>query len=57
MDYRAYRQDRANGRPPWWVWFEPPKRWPGWLHGLTCTHCRGLRRYAASLPNRNPEER
>jgi len=42
---RTYRQDRRNGRPPWWVWFEPPRCWPKWLHLLTCTYCHGWNRY------------
>lgn len=45
---RAYRQDRANGRPPWWRWFEPPRWWPKWLHLQTCTYCRGVRAHFRS---------
>jgi hypothetical protein len=36
-------------KPPWWRWFEPPAWWPGWLHRITCTHCRGLAAYVRSL--------
>lgn len=33
----------ADGKPPWWRWFEPPDWFPVWLHLLTCTYCRGFR--------------
>jgi hypothetical protein len=39
--WHRYRHDRRNGRPPWWVWFEPPRWWPRWLHLRACTFCRG----------------
>jgi hypothetical protein len=45
MNLRAYRQDRANGCPPWWVWFEPPLWWPGWLRQRTGTFDRAMIRY------------
>lgn len=32
-------------KPPWWRWYEPPRWFPGWLHMLTCTYCRGIVRY------------
>ena len=38
-----------TGKPPWWRWYEPPGCWPGWLHKLTCTYCRGFARYVRKL--------
>ena len=32
----------ASRKPPWWAYFEPPRWFPGWLHLLTCTHCRNI---------------
>ena len=39
----------VTGKPPWWRWYEPPGCWPGWLHKLTCTYCRGFARYVRKL--------
>ena len=41
--------DKKTGKPPWWVWYEPPRWFPAWLHRATCTYCRGMAGYARDL--------
>ncbi len=53
---------KLQSKPPWWRWYEPPPWWPGWLHALTCTHCRHLARHvrelrrSATASNHHPKE-